>query len=82
MSISLAPTVFCIVFDKYLLKCLCLLLLDSPGRSPSQGNLTGTARKVKDAAADWHNYVKKWDGYVEEGSRIISRISNIRLERV
>ncbi len=54
----------------------------SPGRSPSQGNLTGSARKVKDGVADWHNYIDKWNTHNSTGTKLIKDIANIKLEAV
>ncbi|KAL4237948.1 hypothetical protein ACF0H5_002658 [Mactra antiquata] len=56
-------------------------LVESPGLQ-RQGNLTGTARKLKDGAADLHNYIQSWNGYKTEGSNIISDIANIKLEKI
>lgn len=47
-----------------------------PGR---KGNLTGSARKLKDDAADWHNLILKWDRLSEEGSAIATKIVNYRI---
>ncbi|XP_036448703.1 cyclin-dependent kinase 2-interacting protein [Colossoma macropomum] len=48
----------------------------TPGR---KGNLTGSARKLKDNAADWHNLILKWDRLNDEGSTIATRIVNYRI---
>ncbi|XP_072545815.1 cyclin-dependent kinase 2-interacting protein [Salminus brasiliensis] len=47
-----------------------------PGR---KGNLTGSARKLKDNAADWHNLILKWDRLNDEGSAIATKIVNYRI---
>ncbi|XP_064603280.1 cyclin-dependent kinase 2-interacting protein-like [Liolophura sinensis] len=59
----------------------------SPVKSPSspyhmQRNLQGSARKIKDAAADWHNGILKWNSLNSEGVKIINKIANIKLERM
>ncbi|KAL6477995.1 hypothetical protein MHYP_G00138300 [Metynnis hypsauchen] len=48
----------------------------TPGR---KGNLTGSARKLKDNAADWHNLILKWDRLNDEGSTIATKIVNYRI---
>uniref|UniRef100_A0A0B6ZD55 Uncharacterized protein n=1 Tax=Arion vulgaris TaxID=1028688 RepID=A0A0B6ZD55_9EUPU len=45
-------------------------------------NLTGDPRKVKDLAADFHNLMRKWKALNSEGMDIISKIANIKIERV
>ncbi|KAK3505670.1 hypothetical protein QTP70_020793, partial [Hemibagrus guttatus] len=50
----------------------------TPGR---KGNLTGSARKVKDNAADWHNLILKWERLSDEGSTIATKIVNFRLSK-
>ncbi|XP_060736038.1 cyclin-dependent kinase 2-interacting protein-like isoform X1 [Tachysurus vachellii] len=50
----------------------------TPGR---KGNLTGSARKLKDNAADWHNLILKWDRLCDEGSTIATKIVNFRLSK-
>ncbi|KAG9268125.1 cyclin-dependent kinase 2-interacting protein [Astyanax mexicanus] len=47
-----------------------------PGR---KGNLTGSARKLKDNAADWHNLILKWERLTDEGSAIANKIVNYRI---
>ena len=54
----------------------------SPGKSPLQGNLTGTPRKVKDTCADWFNCVQKWQALNTKGFNIASEIANIKLSSV
>ena len=54
----------------------------TPSRSPSQGNLTGSARKVKDAVADLHNNIQKWEAHNSKGAALISKISNAKMEAV
>ncbi|XP_060789008.1 cyclin-dependent kinase 2-interacting protein isoform X2 [Neoarius graeffei] len=49
-----------------------------PGR---KGNLTGSARKLKDNAADWHNLILKWERLSDEGSTIATKIVNFRLSK-
>ncbi|KAK3506139.1 hypothetical protein QTP70_021854 [Hemibagrus guttatus] len=50
----------------------------TPGR---KGNLTGSARKVKDNAADWHNLILKWERLSDEGSTNATKIVNFRLSK-
>ncbi|MCI4382779.1 hypothetical protein PGIGA_G00018840 [Pangasianodon gigas] len=50
----------------------------TPGR---KGNLTGSARKLKDNAADWHNLILKWERLSDEGSTIATKIVNFRLSK-
>ncbi|XP_028250505.1 cyclin-dependent kinase 2-interacting protein [Parambassis ranga] len=40
--------------------------------------LTGSARKTKDNAADWHNLMIKWDKLSEEGFNMAANIANLR----
>lgn len=40
--------------------------------------LTGSARKIKDNAADFHNVLLRWDRLNDEGFTIATKISNIR----
>lgn len=40
--------------------------------------LTGSARKIKDNAADFHNILQRWEKLNEEGSKIAMTIANIR----
>ncbi|XP_066529927.1 cyclin-dependent kinase 2-interacting protein [Hoplias malabaricus] len=48
----------------------------TPGR---KGNLTGSARKLKDNAADWHNLILRWDRLTDEGSTSATKIVNYRI---
>ncbi|KAM9465990.1 cyclin-dependent kinase 2-interacting protein [Clarias gariepinus] len=50
----------------------------TPGR---KGNLTGSARKLKDNAADWHNFIQKWERLSDEGSTIATKIVNFKLSK-
>uniref|UniRef100_A0AAY5K8T5 Cyclin-dependent kinase 2 interacting protein n=1 Tax=Esox lucius TaxID=8010 RepID=A0AAY5K8T5_ESOLU len=52
----------------------------TPGRK-SQSVVTGSARKVKDNAADWHNLILKWDRLNDEGSTIANNIVNLGLNK-
>ncbi|KAH9498259.1 hypothetical protein Btru_009493 [Bulinus truncatus] len=59
--------------------------VDSPVpqiRKHSAGNLTGDLRKVKDLAADFHNVIMKWNSLNSQGLDIITKISNIKIEKV
>uniref|UniRef100_A0A673X9P6 Cyclin dependent kinase 2 interacting protein n=1 Tax=Salmo trutta TaxID=8032 RepID=A0A673X9P6_SALTR len=48
----------------------------TPGRK-SQTAVTGSARKVKDNAADWHNLILKWDRLNDEGSTMANKMVNL-----
>jgi len=54
----------------------------SPIRQHSQGNLTGSERKLKDGAADLNNYMDKWSLLNTEGSNLISDMANLKLEKM
>ncbi|XP_051250499.1 cyclin-dependent kinase 2-interacting protein [Dicentrarchus labrax] len=43
--------------------------------------VTGSARKIKDNAADWHNLMMRWDKLNEEGFNVAGNIVNIKLTR-
>jgi hypothetical protein len=45
-----------------------------------QGNLTGSARKLKDAAVDIHQVMGKWSHLQAEGMTILSDMANIKTE--
>ncbi|KAK3792274.1 hypothetical protein RRG08_007353 [Elysia crispata] len=46
------------------------------------GNLTGHPRKVKDLAADFHNCIMKWEILNSKGMEIVTKIANIKIEKV
>lgn len=50
----------------------------TPGK---KGNLTGSARKLKDDAADWHNLIQKWERLNDEGSSIATKIVNLGMSK-
>uniref|UniRef100_A0A8C2D9Y3 Cyclin-dependent kinase 2 interacting protein n=1 Tax=Cyprinus carpio TaxID=7962 RepID=A0A8C2D9Y3_CYPCA len=50
----------------------------TPGK---KGNLTGSARKLKDDAADWHNLILKWERLNDEGSTTATKIVNLGLSK-
>ncbi|XP_051578155.1 cyclin-dependent kinase 2-interacting protein-like isoform X2 [Myxocyprinus asiaticus] len=50
----------------------------TPGR---KGNLAGSARKLKDNAADWHNFIQKWERLNDDGSTIATKIVNLGLSK-
>ncbi|XP_059376540.1 cyclin-dependent kinase 2-interacting protein [Carassius carassius] len=50
----------------------------TPGK---KGNLTGSARKLKDDAADWHNLIQKWERLNDEGSTIATKIVNLGMSK-
>ncbi|KAJ8289418.1 hypothetical protein GJAV_G00001080 [Gymnothorax javanicus] len=43
--------------------------------------VSGSARKLKDSAADWHNFTLKWDRLNDEGSTIANQIVNLKLSK-
>ena len=45
-----------------------------------QGNLTGSARKLKDGAADLHNLLEKWNVLHIDGNNIVNEIATIKLD--
>ena len=45
-----------------------------------QGNLTGSARKLKDGAADLHNLVERWNTLHIDGTNIVNEIARIKLD--
>ncbi|KAM3870931.1 cyclin-dependent kinase 2-interacting protein [Diretmus argenteus] len=44
--------------------------------------VTGSARKIKDNAADWHNLIIRWEKLNDEGFSVASRVVNHRLNHV
>ncbi|XP_071382503.1 cyclin-dependent kinase 2-interacting protein [Centroberyx affinis] len=42
--------------------------------------VTGSARKIKDNAADWHNLILRWEKLNDEGFSAAGRIVNLRLK--
>ncbi|TRY55393.1 hypothetical protein DNTS_034413 [Danionella cerebrum] len=53
----------------------------SASTTPNKGNLTGSARKLKDDAADWHNLILKWERLNDEGSTVATKIVNLTLNK-
>ncbi|XP_063804637.1 cyclin-dependent kinase 2-interacting protein [Pseudophryne corroboree] len=52
----------------------------SPGSgTPKKSALTGSARKVKDNAADWHNLMLKWESCNDAAFSAASKIVNLRI---
>lgn len=43
--------------------------------------VTGSARKIKDNAADWHNLMMRWEKLNEEGFTVAGNIVDMRLTR-
>lgn len=43
--------------------------------------VTGSARKVKDNAADWHNLMMRWEKLNEDGFSVAGNIANLRRTR-
>ncbi|KAM4625630.1 cyclin-dependent kinase 2-interacting protein isoform 1-T2 [Polymixia lowei] len=56
----------------------CEGIVTSGGRKCSA--VTGSARKIKDNAADWHNLIIRWEKLNDEGSSVANRIINLRLK--
>jgi len=48
----------------------------------SSGTLTGIPRKVKDSCADWYNLIQQWNGLLIDGSSVITKLNNIKLESI
>ncbi|KAK7880045.1 hypothetical protein WMY93_033290 [Mugilogobius chulae] len=48
------------------------------GSNRKSAALTGSARKIKDNAADFHNIILRWDRLNNEGLNTCTRISDIR----
>ncbi|XP_043119735.1 cyclin-dependent kinase 2-interacting protein-like [Puntigrus tetrazona] len=55
--------------------------MSEPTTPGKKGNLTGSARKLKDNAADWHNLILKWERLNEEGSTTATKIVNLGLSK-
>ncbi|XP_061106573.1 cyclin-dependent kinase 2-interacting protein [Conger conger] len=55
----------------------------SPGVSASGRKpvVSGSARKLKDNAADWHNLIMKWNRLNDDGSTIANQIVNLKLSK-
>lgn len=53
------------------------LTLTSANRKCSA--VTGSARKIKDNAADWHNLLLRWEKLNEDGFSVAAKIVNSRL---
>ncbi|XP_066463578.1 cyclin-dependent kinase 2-interacting protein isoform X1 [Eleutherodactylus coqui] len=47
--------------------------------TPKKAALTGSARKIKDNAADWHNLMLKWEKTNETAFSAASRIVNLKI---
>ncbi|XP_071354382.1 cyclin-dependent kinase 2-interacting protein [Trachinotus anak] len=43
--------------------------------------VTGSARKIKDNAADWHNLMLRWEKLNEDGFNVAANIVNMRLSQ-
>ncbi|XP_056248953.1 cyclin-dependent kinase 2-interacting protein isoform X1 [Seriola aureovittata] len=43
--------------------------------------VTGSARKIKDNAADWHNLILRWEKLNEDGFNVAAYIVNMRLSQ-
>lgn len=41
--------------------------------------LTGSARKIKDIAADWHNLMLRWEKLNDVGFRVAGNIVDLKL---
>uniref|UniRef100_H3A9L2 Cyclin dependent kinase 2 interacting protein n=1 Tax=Latimeria chalumnae TaxID=7897 RepID=H3A9L2_LATCH len=54
----------------------------SPGfLTPKRPVLKISASKIKDSAADWHNFTLKWENWNESGFTVANKIVNIKLSR-
>ncbi|XP_072283673.1 cyclin-dependent kinase 2-interacting protein [Pyxicephalus adspersus] len=52
----------------------------SPGFvTPKRPALTGSARKIKDNVADWHNLMLKWENLNDSAFGLASKIVNLRV---
>ncbi|XP_068110736.1 cyclin-dependent kinase 2-interacting protein [Hyperolius riggenbachi] len=52
----------------------------SPGFvTPKKAALTGSARKIKDNAADWHNLMQKWETYNDNAFSVANKIVNLKI---
>ncbi|XP_053331578.1 cyclin-dependent kinase 2-interacting protein [Spea bombifrons] len=52
----------------------------SPGFiTPNKAALTGSARKIKDSAADWHNLMLKWENYNNMAFNAANKIVNLKI---
>ncbi|XP_018582870.1 cyclin-dependent kinase 2-interacting protein [Scleropages formosus] len=52
--------------------------------APASGRkqmFTGSARKLRDTAADWHNLMLKWERLGDEGSAAATRIVNLSVSK-
>lgn len=43
--------------------------------------VTGSARKIKDNVADWHNLLQRWERLSEDGFSVATNIVNIKLSQ-
>ncbi|KAM5129007.1 cyclin-dependent kinase 2-interacting protein [Mantella aurantiaca] len=49
------------------------------GVTPKKPALTGSARKIRDNAADWHNLMLKWESLNDGAFGVASKIVNLRI---
>ncbi|KAG8561722.1 hypothetical protein GDO81_015451 [Engystomops pustulosus] len=47
--------------------------------TPKKSALTGSARKIKDNAADWHNLMLKWESYNNTAFSAANKIVNLKI---
>ncbi|XP_075700373.1 cyclin-dependent kinase 2-interacting protein [Rhinoderma darwinii] len=47
--------------------------------TPKKSGLTGSARKIKDNAADWHNLMLKWEGCNDTAFSAAGKIVNLKI---
>ncbi|XP_041070351.1 cyclin-dependent kinase 2-interacting protein [Carcharodon carcharias] len=47
--------------------------------TPRKKDMNNSARKIKDIAADWHNFMLKWETFNDTGFSIANKIVNIKL---
>ncbi|XP_029982302.1 cyclin-dependent kinase 2-interacting protein isoform X2 [Sphaeramia orbicularis] len=58
--------------------------MEDAGELPSNRKcsaLTGSSRKIKDNAADWHNLLLRWERLNDHGFDVAQNIVNLRLRR-
>ncbi|MBN3302866.1 CINP protein, partial [Amia calva] len=70
------------VLNRFVDVCLCFA-----GKSPGNAKtcrkpvLNNSARKIKDNAADWHNFILKWDKLNDAGFTIANKIVNLKINK-
>lgn len=49
--------------------------------TPRHGELTGFPRKIKDAMADVHNLIQKWEKLKNIGLNVLSDLANLKISK-